>query len=484
MRPMIACECTQFSPPRWSPDAPRTATPVATLSAIATPSYASRGDRMHRSPASSTHARRVAVATWSPSTRVREVPIEPSERSDQHPVEHRSRRSNQSRASSHIVCRRTIVAAPHTASITPSRRTRESCTACILSRSECVRDVPCGATRPRQSPPGSEFGVRCYVANCNGQRPADAATARRIRDGPQPLPPLAGQLRRRHRPPAHVRRPGRQPAPRLRAQAQQLRPRRRHRARRRRPPPPLRAPRGPRRRPLLRHRQRLLRRRQHPHARHVVARVEGQLLQVHQRDPLRDGGRHGLQRPDLHRRGQRHLRRRRLRARPRLPGDLSPGRRQLGRQPPRGPAPRRPPRHRRPHPPGRQAQGPTRPRRRVLHHRRGHPRQAGEGLESRRRRVRPQQVRARGDEARHRPRRPQGRIAARRAQRRQPRPDHPGARPRRPPLPPRRAALEQRVPHRRAAGPRPEPRRCRRRPGRRRRHPRRRRLAVGPARLP
>jgi benzoyl-CoA-dihydrodiol lyase len=86
--------------------------------------------------------------------------------------------------------------------------------------------------------------------------------------------------------------------------------------------PALRAPRGPRRRRLLGHRQRLLRRRQHPHARHVDPRVQGELLQVHQRDPLRHRGRDRLQRQVYIAAGQRHLRRRRLRARPRLRRDL------------------------------------------------------------------------------------------------------------------------------------------------------------------
>ena len=79
----------------------------------------------------------------------------------------------------------------------------------------------------------------------------------------------------------------RRPAGRLRAQAQLLRPGRRHRAGRRRPAPPLRAPRGPRRRAHRRARQGVLRRRQHPDAGRVVAPPQGQLLQVHQRDPQR-----------------------------------------------------------------------------------------------------------------------------------------------------------------------------------------------------
>ncbi len=106
----------------------------------------------------------------------------------------------------------------------------------------------------------------------------------------------------------------RRPARRLRAEAQQLRPRRRHRAARRRAAAALRAPRGQGGRRHRRARQGVLRRRQHPDARRVDARPQGQLLQVHQRDPQRHRGRHRPLRPGLDRRRQRHGRRRRLRA--------------------------------------------------------------------------------------------------------------------------------------------------------------------------
>ena len=54
---------------------------------------------------------------------------------------------------------------------------------------------------------------------------------------------------------------------------------------------------------------RVLRRRQHPHARAVGPRLEGELLQVHQRDPQRHRGSDGRVPPVL------SLRRQRLRAR-------------------------------------------------------------------------------------------------------------------------------------------------------------------------
>jgi len=54
-------------------------------------------------------------------------------------------------------------------------------------------------------------------------------------------------------------------------------------------------------------------RRQHLHARPVIARVEGQLLQVHQRDAQRHRGFQRLFRAEVPRRRQRRVRRRRLR---------------------------------------------------------------------------------------------------------------------------------------------------------------------------
>ena len=78
----------------------------------------------------------------------------------------------------------------------------------------------------------------------------------------------------------------------------------------------------------------------------------------------------------LDRRGQRHRGRRRLRAGAGLRRDRAGRRQLLGGLAARGAAARRAARHRRPHPRRRQARRPPRPRRRLLHHLRGHPRRA------------------------------------------------------------------------------------------------------------
>ncbi len=70
-------------------------------------------------------------------------------------------------------------------------------------------------------------------------------------------------------------------------EAQLLRPRRRHRARRRDPAHPLRASRSARRRRHEPEGAHLLRRREHLHAARLDARVQGELLQVHERDAAR-----------------------------------------------------------------------------------------------------------------------------------------------------------------------------------------------------
>ena len=128
------------------------------------------------------------------------------------------------------------------------------------------------------------------------------------------LPPLAPRHRRADRHAHHAGQPGRRPPRRLRAEAQQLRPQRRHRAVRRRAAPPLRAPGGEGGRRHRRPRQGVLRRRQHPDAGRLDARPQGELLQVHERDPQRHRGCHRPLRPGLDRRGERHRGRRRLRA--------------------------------------------------------------------------------------------------------------------------------------------------------------------------
>ena len=184
----------------------------------------------------------------------------------------------------------------------------------------------------------------------------------------------------RRRPRGHARdgRPGgRRAAARLRAQAQLLRSRRRHRAVRRHPAPALRASRGRRRHPDLGQGARLLRRRQHPHARPVVARLEGELLQVHQRDAQRDRGGHRGVAAGLRVRGQRPLRGRRLRAGPGLRPHRDGRRRQHHGRPARGAAARRAAGHRRAHPARGQAPRAPRPRRLLLHPRGRHQGQAG-----------------------------------------------------------------------------------------------------------
>ena len=110
--------------------------------------------------------------------------------------------------------------------------------------------------------------------------------------------------------------------------------------------------------------------RQHLHARRLEPRLEGELLQVHQRDAQRHRGHVAALGPQVHRRGQRRLRRRRLRAGAGLRRDRA------GRRPlvvglaARGAAARRAARHRRPDPRHRQAQGAPRPGRHLLHQRR------------------------------------------------------------------------------------------------------------------
>ena len=143
-------------------------------------------------------------------------------------------------------------------------------------------------------------------------------------------------------------------------------------------------------------RQDVLRRRQHPDAGGFVARPQGQLLQVHQRDAQRDRGRQRPLRADVDRRGQRHGGRRRLRAGAGMRRDPPRRRPGLGGLAAGGAAPRRAPRHRRAHPPRRQAPRAPRPRRRVRHAGRGRQGAAGRRLGTRRRRGAAQLVRRPG----------------------------------------------------------------------------------------
>ncbi len=190
--------------------------------------------------------------------------------------------------------------------------------------------------------------------------------------------------------------------PRLPPQAQLLRPRRRHRARRRAAAYPLRAPRGPRRRHHQPEGARVLRRRQHLHAGRLEPRLQGELLQVHQRDAAGHRGRQPALGHQVPRRRQRHLRRRRLRAGARVRRD-HPGRRREQRGEPAGDAAaRRAARHRRADARRGQAQGAARPRRRVQHRGRRREGEAGGRVAPRRRGVSDEPLQGGGRSARAR----------------------------------------------------------------------------------
>ena len=133
--------------------------------------------------------------------------------------------------------------------------------------------------------------------------------------------------------------------------------------------------------------------------------VEGELLQVHQRDPAGDGGREPAFRDHVPGGGQRHLRRRRLRARARVRRDPAGRRRQFGGQPAGSAAAGRAPRHRRADAPRRQAPRSARSRRRVLHAGRRRQRQAGGRMGARRRGPSHQPVQRRRQQPRPRARR-------------------------------------------------------------------------------
>ena len=113
-------------------------------------------------------------------------------------------------------------------------------------------------------------------------------------------------------------------------------------------------------------------------------RLQGELLQVHQRDAPRHGGHERQQRHQVPRRGQRHLRRRRLRAGAGLRRDLPGGRWQRVGVAAGDAAARRAARHRRADARGRQAQGAPRRGGSLQHADRGCARQARGGLALRR----------------------------------------------------------------------------------------------------
>ena len=169
---------------------------------------------------------------------------------------------------------------------------------------------------------------------------------------------------------------------------------------RRHQPHPLRAPRSAHRGRHQREGQGVLLGRQHLHARRQQPCLEGELLQVHQRDAQRPRGLVAAQRPEVPGRRQRRLRRRRLRAGAGLRRD-HPGRRpQQRRQPARGAAARRAARHRRPDARHRQAPRAPRPGRHLLHHHRRRARPEGQGLAAGRRHRQAGAVRGQGAGAR------------------------------------------------------------------------------------
>ena len=114
-------------------------------------------------------------------------------------------------------------------------------------------------------------------------------------------------------------------------------------------------------------------------------RVEGQLLQIHQRNPQRPRGLVRLRRAEIPGRGQRLLRGRRLRAGARLRRDHSHRRSLQRRQPARGAAARRVAGNGRIDAADRQAPCPPRSRRRLLHDERRRARPEGFELAPRRR---------------------------------------------------------------------------------------------------
>src|SRR5216683_2428701 len=219
-----------------------------------------------------------------------------------------------------------------------------------------------------------------------------------VRDASEPVPALDAGRGRRDRPADHegaaVRRPGRRGG----AEEQFLRPVGGRRACRCGAEVALFASLGEGGGGHLRARPHLLRGREHLHARLLVAPLQGQLLQVHQRDAALPRGGQRAERHPLPGRLQRRHRRRRLRAGARVRRDPAGRRRLLDGLAAGGAAPRRASGHRRPHASGGQAQGAARPGRRLLHPGGGDQREAGGRVGPGRRGGAAQQVR-RGDPA-------------------------------------------------------------------------------------
>src|SRR5467141_1112895 len=172
----------------------------------------------------------------------------------------------------------------------------------------------------------------CARAWPKSEKPSDD----QFRNASRALQPLEALFRGAGGDPHPGRRRGQGPGARVQAQAQQLRPRRRHRAARCAQPHPLRASRSEDGGDHERQEPHLLLRGEHLHARHQQPCVEGELLQVHQRDAQRHRGLERAFRPQVPRRAQRRHRGRRLRARARLRRDRDDRRPLLDRQPARG----------------------------------------------------------------------------------------------------------------------------------------------------
>ena len=122
---------------------------------------------------------------------------------------------------------------------------------------------------------------------------------------------------------------------------------------------------------------RVLRRCEHPHARRIEPRPQGRLLQVHQRDPVRDRGRERVLGTALSLRDQRDRGGGRIRACARHGLDPARRRRRERGVAAGGGAARGAARHRRTGARGRQAQGAPRPGRFLLDHRGRRPRRTG-----------------------------------------------------------------------------------------------------------
>ena len=235
----------------------------------------------------------------------------------------------------------------------------------------------------------------CRACRHGADRP-DSATGRggagRVPGGAEPVPALAAVRRRGGGDAGHGRRRARGPARGLRAEAELLRPGRGHRAVRRGAAAAVRAPRGAHGGADQRQGQDLLRGREHPDAGRGVAPVEGELLQVHQRDAQRHGGRVGELRAGLPGRAERHRVRGRLRARAGLRPHHADRRPLVGGVPAGTAAARGAARHRRADPGGRQAARAPRPGRLLRHQVRGAGRAEGGGLEAGRRGRAPAEV--------------------------------------------------------------------------------------------